>query len=37
MSSPANYPLTLRVGDTETVSVTLQDSAGAPIDITGRT
>ena len=37
MSSPANYLLTLRTGDTETVSVTLQDSAGAPIDITGRT
>ena len=37
MSSPANYPLTLRAGDTETVSVTLQDSAGSPINITGRT
>lgn len=37
MSSPANYLLTLRTGDTETVSVTLQDSAGAPINITGRT
>ena len=23
MSNPANYPLTLRIGDTETVSVTL--------------
>ena len=37
MSSPATYPLSLRIGDTETVSVTLQTSAGAPIDITGRT
>jgi hypothetical protein len=37
MSSPASYPLTVRIGDTETVSVTLQDSAGAAIDITGRT
>jgi hypothetical protein len=37
MSSPANYPLTLRVGDTETVSVTLQDSSGTAINITGRT
>ena len=36
MSSPATYPLTVRTGDTETVSVTLQDSAGSPIDITGR-
>lgn len=37
MSSPATYPLTLRAGDTETVSVTLQDSSGNPINITGRT
>jgi len=37
MSSPATYPLTVRIGDTETVSVTLQDSDGAPINITGRT
>lgn len=37
MSSPANHLLALRCGDTETVSVTLQDSAGAPINITGRT
>lgn len=37
MSSPANYLLNLRTGDTETVSVTLQDSAGAAINITGRT
>ena len=37
MSSPANYLLNLRTGDTETVSVTLQDSAGAAVNITGRT
>jgi hypothetical protein len=37
MTSPANYLLTLTTGDTETLSVTLQDSAGAPINITGRT
>jgi hypothetical protein len=37
MASPAVYPLTVRVGDTETISVTLQDSTGAPINITGRT
>lgn len=37
MGSPANYPLTVRTGDTETVTVTLQDSAGAAINITGRT
>jgi len=37
MSNPANYPLTLRIGDTETVSVTLQSSTGTPINITGRT
>jgi hypothetical protein len=37
MSSPATYPLTVRIGDTETVSVTLQDSSGTAINITGRT
>jgi hypothetical protein len=37
MGSPANYPLTILTGDTETVTVNLQDSAGAAIDITGRT
>jgi hypothetical protein len=37
MSNPANYPLTIRIGDTETVSVTLQDSTGTPVNITGRT
>jgi hypothetical protein len=37
MGAPANYPLTVRTGDTETVTVTLQDSAGAAVNITGRT
>lgn len=37
MAQPAFYPLAIRIGDTETVSVTLQDSSGAPVDITGRT
>ena len=37
MSTPANYPLTIRIGDTETVNLTMQDSAGAAINITGRT
>jgi hypothetical protein len=36
MSNPANYPLTLRIGDTETISVTVQDSSGTVINITGR-
>jgi len=36
MSNPANYPLTLRIGDTETISVTLQDSSGTAVNITGR-
>lgn len=37
MSSPANYPLTIRIGDTETITLTQTDDAGAPIDIGGRT
>lgn len=37
MGTPANYPLTIRTGDTETVSVAMQTAAGAAIDITGRT
>ena len=37
MGSPANFPLTIRTGDTETVTVTMQTAAGAAIDITGRT
>lgn len=30
------YPLTVRVGDTETISFTLLDD-GSPVDVTGRT
>ena len=37
MAKPANYPLNIRIGDTETVTVTLQDANGNPINITGRT
>ena len=37
MASPVDYPLSVRIGDTETVSVTLQNSTGTAIDITGRT
>jgi hypothetical protein len=37
MSKPANYPLNVRIGDTETVTVTMQDVDGNPINITGRT
>lgn len=37
MSRPARYPLVIRIGDTETVSVAIQDSAGAPVNISGRT
>ena len=37
MATPANDPLSIRIGDTETVTVTLQDAAGAAINITGRT
>jgi len=37
MSSPANYPLTVRIGDTETITLNLQDAAGAAINVTGRT
>lgn len=37
MAKPANYPLSVKIGDTETVSVTLQDENGNPINITGRT
>ena len=36
MASPANYPLSIRIGDTETVSVTMQDPDGDPINISGR-
>lgn len=37
MGVPAQYPLTIRTGDTETVTVNLQDSAGSAVNITGRT
>jgi hypothetical protein len=37
MSKPTNYPLNIKIGDTETVTVTRQDSTGTPINITGRT
>jgi hypothetical protein len=35
--APANLPLQIRIGDTETVSVTIQDENGAPVNITSRT
>ena len=37
MGNPAPYNLTIRTGDTETVSVSMVNAAGAAIDITGRT
>lgn len=37
MARPANYPLDIRIGDTETVSITMQDSGGNAINISGRT
>ena len=37
MGRPASYPLRIVVGDTETVSLTMQDGSETPIDITGRT
>ena len=37
MSTPAQWPLTIRVGDTETVTLYLQDVNGAAINVTGRT
>jgi hypothetical protein len=37
MAQPATQNLVLVRGDTETLVITLTDSAGAPIDITGRT
>lgn len=30
-------PITVRIGDTETITVNLQDADGAPINISGRT
>jgi len=35
--SPANLPLNIRIGDTETISVAIKDSTGAAVNITGRT
>lgn len=35
--APANLPLNIRIGDTETISVAIKDSTGAAINITGRT
>lgn len=35
--APANLPINIRIGDTETISVAIQDAAGAPVNITGRT
>ena len=37
MAKPANYPLNIIIGDTEAVTVTLQDANGAAINIAGRT
>ena len=37
MTSPANFPISIRVGDTETINLSMQDSAGAAINIAGRT
>ena len=34
---PATLNITIRTGDTETISVAIKDSAGAAVDITGRT
>ncbi len=36
MAAAALYPIAIRIGDTETVTVTLQNADGTPIDITGR-
>jgi hypothetical protein len=36
MTTPANFPLSIRIGDTETISLTMQDSASAAINIAGR-
>lgn len=37
MANPASYPLTVRSGDTETITLTLNDDTGTAINITGRT
>lgn len=36
MSRPAVYPLTVIIGDTETLRITITDSAGVPVNIAGR-
>jgi hypothetical protein len=33
----ANLPITIRTGDTETISITIQDENGAAVNIAGRT
>jgi hypothetical protein len=35
--APANLPLNIRIGDSETISVAIKDSTGAPVNIAGRT
>jgi len=37
MAKPAVYHLNIKIGDTETVTVTMQDADGVAIDISGRT
>ena len=37
MTTPANYPLSVRIGDTETISLTMQNASGTAINISGRT
>lgn len=37
MSTPANLPIVVRVGDTESLTLNLQNSDGTPINVTGRT
>lgn len=37
MGTIGNVPLTVRIGDTETVTLTIKNSAGNPVNITGRT
>lgn len=37
MGTPAYYPISIRIGDTETVTVTLQETDATPVNITGRT
>lgn len=37
MTTPANYPLNIRIGDTETISLTIAEADGTPINVAGRT